>query len=141
MLPEVPPNVTLIKGYFDATLPAFVAAHAHERLALIHVDCDIYSSTRTVFELCRPLIRPGCLIVFDELLHYDGFLHNEMLAFWEFLRETGAAFEWVATAGDTMPLADYLDTSSPRRAALKKMADWRRAGYDTSAAVRITAMP
>ena len=138
-LPEVPSNVTLIKGFFDATLPEFVAAHAGEHLALIHIDCDIYSSTKTVFDLCRPMIRPGCLIVFDELLHYGGFHLNEMLAFWEFLRATGLDFEWVATKGNVMPFAQFRDRGDPLRASMKQMSDWRRAGFDPAVAVRIVA--
>ncbi len=140
-LPKVPAEVTLVKGYFDATLPDFVAAHPGETIALLHIDCDIYSSTKTILDQCRAMIRPGCVIVFDELLHYNGFLANEMLAFWEFLRDTGAEFEWVATAGRVMTLAEFRDRTNPRRAALGKMADWRKAGYDPSVAVRITRMP
>jgi hypothetical protein len=136
-LPRVPANVTLVKGYFDATLPDFVAAHSGESIALLHIDCDIYSSTKTILDHCREMIRPGCLIVFDELLHYNHFLSNEMLAFWEFLEATGLDFEWVATTGNVMPLAQFRDPSDPLRASLKKMADWRRAGYDPSVAVRI----
>ena len=48
-LPEVPSNVALHKGWFDQTLPAFLAAHA-DPIAFLHVDCDIYSSTVTVLQ-------------------------------------------------------------------------------------------
>lgn len=141
VMPEVPPNVTLVKGFFDATLPGFVAGHAGKHLSMLHIDCDIYSSTRVILRECRPMIRPGCIIVFDELLHYNGFLRNEFLALWEFVRDTGIAFEWVVTGGKVMPLDRFLDTADPARAALRVMADWRAAGYDTAAALRVTRVP
>src|SRR6185312_8522644 len=47
VLPKVPANVTLHKGWFDATLPAWKAAHP-DPIAFLHVDCDIYSSSRFV---------------------------------------------------------------------------------------------
>jgi predicted O-methyltransferase YrrM len=140
-MPEVPRNVTLIKGYFEDTLPPFVARHAGEHAALIHVDCDIYSSTRTIFHHCRPLIRPGCIIVFDELIHYDRFMHNEILAFWEFLRDTGVEFEWMATRDGVLPIEEFLNPSPQTRAFISHMGRWRDAGYDQAAAVRITAVP
>lgn len=44
-LPKVNENVRLIKGWFDETLPSFVKAHP-EKCEFIHVDCDLYSSTK-----------------------------------------------------------------------------------------------
>ena len=140
-MPRVPANVTLVKGYFDDTLPAFVAENAGAHLALMHIDCDIYSSTRSILTICRPLIRTGTVIVFDELLHYHGFLRNEMAAFWEFLQETGADFEWVAVRGKVQSLRDYLEPSEESRRFMKSMRTWRDAGYHQAAALRITRMP
>jgi hypothetical protein len=42
-LPQVPSNVTLHKGLFSETLPEFIA-NATESVALLHIDCDLYSS-------------------------------------------------------------------------------------------------
>lgn len=138
-LPEVPANVVLSKGFFEDTLPGFVAAHAGEHLALLHIDCDLYSSTRTVFRHCAPMIRPGCVVVFDELLHYPECLDNEIAAFWEFLRDSGADFEWVATGGGVLPVSEYLAPSPRTRAFMNGMAGPRAAGYDPAVAVRIIA--
>lgn len=140
-LPEVPANVTLVKGLFDDTLPEWVERHRGSHLALMHVDCDIYSSTRSILGHCRTLIRPGTLLVFDELLHYEGFLRNEMAAFWEFLQETGADFEWVATRGKVMPLGEFLAASDASRRFMTSMKTWRAAGYHQATALRITRMP
>lgn len=63
--PDVRPNVELVIGLFADTLPAFLATH-DGNAALIHIDCDLYTSTRTVLDLLTPRIVPGTLIQFDE---------------------------------------------------------------------------
>ena len=49
-LPRVPANVELHRGWFDDSLPPWLAANPGP-VAFIHVDCDLYSSTRTIFQL------------------------------------------------------------------------------------------
>ena len=44
-LPRVPPNCKLHKGWYDRTLPAWLETH-HDKVAFLHVDCDLYSSTK-----------------------------------------------------------------------------------------------
>lgn len=135
-MPIVPNNVTLIKGFFEDTLPVFISNRKGGHFSLLHIDCDIYSSTKTIFTKCRDMIRPGCLIIFDELLHYNGFLDNELLAFYEFVTENELGFEWVAIRGGVMeasnlPSRDNLMTKD------WKMADFRKRGYEQEVAVRI----
>jgi hypothetical protein len=48
-LPRVEKNVKLIKGWFDKTLPTFIQKEKRD-IAYLHVDCDLYSSTKTIFE-------------------------------------------------------------------------------------------
>ena len=50
--PDVPSNVTLVKGRFDESLPKFLHEHP-EPVAFIHMDCDLYSSTKTVLDLIK----------------------------------------------------------------------------------------
>jgi len=94
-MPAVPANVHLVKGWFDATLPGFLAAHPGPA-AFIHVDCDVYSSARTVLETLAPRIVPGTVIVFDELVNYPQYREHELKAFYEFVRDHGRAFSWVS---------------------------------------------
>ena len=66
-------NVVLIKGWFDRTLSLFMKDVVNDKqLALLHVDCDLYSSTKTIFDIFEINIRPGTIIVFDELFNYTG---------------------------------------------------------------------
>ena len=64
-LPKVYPNVTLVSGMFEDTLPAFVGKH-HEPVAFVHIDCDLYSSTKTILTHLSPLLVAGSIVVFDE---------------------------------------------------------------------------
>jgi predicted O-methyltransferase YrrM len=98
-LPKVPANAHLHVGWFDDTLPQFLAAHP-QRAGLIHVDCDIYSSTVTVLRELRPRIGPGTVIVFDEYYNYPGWRAHEYKAFAEFLAQTGLAYRYLGYAAE-----------------------------------------
>ncbi|MDX1571651.1 MAG: class I SAM-dependent methyltransferase [Xanthomonadales bacterium] len=97
-LPDVPAGVTLHRGWFEDTLPRFVADHADATIALAHIDCDLYSSTRTALAALQPLFRPGSVLVFDDLLGYPDFRHHELRAFEEFAEEFGWKREPIAAA-------------------------------------------
>ena len=56
-IPEVCPNVRLVAGLFENTLPPFLAAHAGRPVAFIHVDCGLYTSARTVLRRSSPPAR------------------------------------------------------------------------------------
>ncbi|MFK7840339.1 MAG: class I SAM-dependent methyltransferase [Bdellovibrionales bacterium] len=75
-------NVHLVKGWFDKSLPEFFTKNPHVSFSLIHVDCDLYDSTKSVLELCWPRLNPGGVILFDEINqpNYPG----ETVAFVEY---------------------------------------------------------
>lgn len=93
-LPRVRDNVQLIKGWFNESLPPFLSAHK-EPAAFLHVDCDLYSSAKTVLELFAPRIRKGTVIVFDDYFNYPGWQQGEHKAFNEFIAATGMTYEWM----------------------------------------------
>ena len=96
VLPVVYGNVKLIKGFFEQTLPEFVAAHRDEAIAILHIDCDLYSATKTVLSLTRPLLKHGTIIIFDELINYQGWQDGEYKALMEFAAEQKLRFEYLA---------------------------------------------
>jgi predicted O-methyltransferase YrrM len=96
--PKVAANVTLIEGWFDKTLPQFLAREAGP-IAFLHVDCDIYSSTKTVLDLTAPRLAPGAVIVFDEFFNYKGYELNEYKAFFEFVECFDVAYRFIGYAG------------------------------------------
>ncbi len=77
-------NIRIYKGWFENTLPAFLAEHPGP-MRLIHIDCDLYSSARTVFNLLASRIVKGTVIVFDEYLNYPSWREHEFKAFQEFV--------------------------------------------------------
>ena len=93
-IPEVAPNVRLEIGWFDETLPRFLATHDGD-VALAHVDSDIYSSARTVLTELAPRIRPGSIIVFNEYFNYPNWREHEFKAFQEFCRELDVRYEYL----------------------------------------------
>jgi hypothetical protein len=95
-LPPVRNNVRLVKGFFEQTLPSFVAQHRGAKIALMHVDCDLYSATKTIFTNVADMLAPGTIIIFDELINYHGWEEDEFKAFMEFTAERKLSFEYVA---------------------------------------------
>jgi len=73
-------------GLFADTLPAF---EWPKSIGLVHIDCDLYSSTATVLKYLGPHLRRGCYVVFDEFHGFDGAEHHEQRAWREFAADTG----------------------------------------------------
>jgi hypothetical protein len=96
--PKVRPNVTLVEGWFDETLPPFLAAHP-QPIAFLHVDCDIYSSTKTVLDLAGHRLAPRAVIVFDEFFNYKGYEHHEYKAFFEWVETRDVAYRFIGYSG------------------------------------------
>lgn len=94
-IPEVESNVTLIKGWFHETLPEFLTM-SKEKCAFIHIDCDLYSSTKCVLNILKERIVKGTVLVFDEYFNYPGWKEGEFLAFQEFTRENHLEYEYIA---------------------------------------------
>ena len=75
--PDVP-GAEIVVGLFADTLPSF--NDRGQTLNLLHVDCDLYSSTATALRWARPLLADGSVIVFDELRGYPGWEKHEWRA-------------------------------------------------------------
>nr|WP_293245091.1 class I SAM-dependent methyltransferase [Panacagrimonas sp.] len=98
-LPQVD-GAELVKGWFDQTLPAFLATHPGP-VDFLHVDCDIYSSTKTIFDLVGSRLRPGSIVLFDEFFNYPSWQEHEYKAWLEFVDRTGIKFVYECyTAND-----------------------------------------
>lgn len=94
-LPKVENNVKLIKGWFEDSLPTFMKEFDNKTIAFLHIDCDLYSSTKAIFENLRNNIVPGTIIVFDEYFNYPGWENGENKAFMEFIEESKLQFEYI----------------------------------------------
>ncbi len=82
-------NYELIEGDLSATLPHYIENHPELRLALLHIDVDIYQPTKDALELLYERIVPGGLLVLDDY----GAVAGETIAVDEFFRDKGIKIE------------------------------------------------
>jgi hypothetical protein len=93
--PTLNGNIELVSGWFKDTLPKFNSLHYSQVISFIHMDCDLYSSAKTVLDILAPLIVSGTIIVFDEFFNYPGWRNHEFKAFTEFISNTGISYEYL----------------------------------------------
>lgn len=93
--PPVPSNVHLHAGLFAETLPLFLETHPGP-VRFVNIDCDLYSSTRTVLALLAARIVPGTVIVFDEYLCTEHWRDDEFRAFQEAVAAHGWRYDYIA---------------------------------------------
>lgn len=80
-------NVVLIPGWFSETINLFIEKYQIEKVDMINIDCDIYSSTKDVLFLLNSHIEEGCILHFDDFGWYEKFKEHQIKAFVEWLNE------------------------------------------------------
>ena len=95
-LPNVKENIRLIKGWFNETLPKFLVEQKAP-VSFIHIDCDLYSSTKCIFDLLAERLVDGTVIVFDEYYNYPGWEDHEFKAFQEFVQRSDWRYEYLGS--------------------------------------------
>ena len=93
-LPKTRRNARLQVGLFDDTLEPFLREHPGWA-RLLHIDCDLYSSTKTVLDAFAARIKPGTVLVFDEFFNYPGWQEQEYKAFIEFAARENLSYEYL----------------------------------------------
>ncbi len=104
IIPKVPDNVKLHQGWFDQTLPEFLKQHK-DPIRLINIDCDIYSSTKTVLDLLALRISTGTVIIFDEYIGNQHWREDEFKAFQEAVKSYGWTYEYLCFSFFTKQVA------------------------------------
>jgi hypothetical protein len=79
----LPANVELVIGRFEDTLPGWLSEHG-QPFGLVHIDCDLYNSTRFVLDALEPWL-DGAVVAFDEIRNHPAYVHHEQRAFDELL--------------------------------------------------------
>jgi hypothetical protein len=97
-------SVKLLKGWFNESVPKFFSENPETRLAFIHMDADLYDSTKTALENSWNRLVPGGIILFDEL-HHPSF-PGETLAFEEFFKDKKE--EYSLQSARAMPSKYYI---------------------------------
>lgn len=93
------------RGWFEDTLPLFVRDYGN-KIPFVHLDADLYSSTKTVLGALNKNIVPETILLFDEffLPSEKGLSEDEARAFFEWADEFDREFqilwrtEWVQCA-------------------------------------------
>ena len=88
-------NIKLVKGWYNETLQPFLEKH-NEKVAFVHIDCDLYSSTKCVFDNIADRVQVGTIIIFDELWHCWKWEEHEYKAWEEFLEERNVKVTCIA---------------------------------------------
>lgn len=63
-------NVSMVKGWFDATIPPHKESIGS--IALLHLDCDWYESMRFCLEELYDMVVQGGFVVIDDYGHWQG---------------------------------------------------------------------
>jgi len=96
-LPRVPDNVRLHRGWFEDSLPPWLKDNSGS-VAFLHIDCDLYSSTQTIFNLLSDRLVPGTVILFDEYFNFPNWENHEFKAFKEFAAKRAVKYTYLGFA-------------------------------------------
>lgn len=111
--------VVTVPGWFADTCNAATAGRIGlDKIAVAHVDCDIYSATLTVLRFVGDLLEDGGIIVFDDWGSYRG--HPE-------LGQRGALAEWMRERPDLWITTERADASGSAFVSVhKKLSERER---------------
>lgn len=102
--PRVPANAELVVGWFSETLDRFLDAHPGA-IRFLHIDCDLYSSTRDVLDRCSSRFTAGSIIVFDEYFNYPNWKEGEFRAFQELVAAREINYRYLGFVGNHQQVA------------------------------------
>jgi len=78
-----------VPGFYDKTLTVKAPADAPQNIALAYIDCDLYSSTKTVLAFLKPRLKHGMILAFDDYFCWSATqISGERLALLELSAET-----------------------------------------------------
>lgn len=92
-IPQLSNRYVVVPGLYEDTLSDWSTG---DPWGLIDIDCDLYSSTRTVLETMNDRIVPGTVIRFDEIFSYPAWRDHEWKAFDEWRAMCGRRVQWIA---------------------------------------------
>jgi len=100
----------LVNGDIRETLPSFLEAHPGLKIALLHLDMDIYDPTKFALEHLYDLVTPGGVVILDEygLVPWAG--------------ETSAVDEFLASRGITVTFRKFPFAQTPHAYFIKGAA-------------------
>jgi O-methyltransferase len=85
----------VVPGFYEDTLASMSPTVEPTNIALAYVDCDLYSSTKTVLDFLRPRLKHGMIVAFDDYFCWSPTqASGERTAMGEFV-SADTAWEWL----------------------------------------------
>jgi hypothetical protein len=100
-LPQVAANVSLVAGWFEQSLPRFLADHG-QPFSFVHIDCDTYEATSTVLCFAADRFVPGTVVVFDEYFGFRGWRIGEFKAWREFVARCSLKYRYLGFSNEAV---------------------------------------
>jgi O-methyltransferase len=91
------PRGEFVVGLFQDTLNDFIARFDWSRRLVVHVDCDLYSSTLFTLASLDRLFAPGTILIFDDF----SSLNHEYQAWRDYQRAFPHAWEPLGTTAES----------------------------------------
>ena len=115
-LPKVAANCELVQGWFGGRPPqdqSHIAEYTAEGfartnsqpLALLHIDADLYSSTKIVLDAFARHIVSGTVILFNEYWNHATWRKHEYRAWQEHVQQHGIRYEYIGYASNHQEVA------------------------------------
>jgi hypothetical protein len=103
-------------GWFDKTMRMFMNDTPFRPIGLLHLDCDLYTSTATTLSELNQRIETGTVIVCDEwTFNFEERLDNE---------EQKAVWDWAQMFGRKVSVLEYedptVDTVAKRHVGMER---------------------
>jgi len=99
------PRVHLITGLFQKTLYPFLATYQRGNRIVVHVDCDLYTSTLFCLALMDRFLHRGDILIFDDFYSLD----HEFDAFLDYSRSFYRVLKPLAVSAHCAQVAFVID--------------------------------
>jgi hypothetical protein len=103
-MPSVPKNTTLVKGWFEETLPVWLTTVSNDYIDLLHIDSDTYTPASYVLNSLNHKLRSGTIVVFDEYFGYPGWKSHEFRAWQEFVNRFSVSYLYIGVAEQSVAI-------------------------------------
>lgn len=110
-------DVKFYVGWFSDTLPEYLKIA--QPISLLHLDCDLYSSTKEVLEAINPFLCQNTIVVLDDWFynHHPHYDDHERKAFLEWVDTFNRKYEFIpfhdrTQSGEERKLVRILDNAT-----------------------------
>ena len=106
VLPRVAPNVELVRGWFEDSLPKWLLTSRKpgDVIRIIHIDSDTFDAALFVMKTILSVTSEETIFIFDEYLGYNGWEYGEHRAVEEISKMFGKRASYLAVANQCVAL-------------------------------------